>query len=474
MIRNREGETAVIDLASLERYRENNRIEAKLALGGLPHSIWETYSAFANTLGGVILLGVEERKDKTLHTVNLPDPEGMAAEFRRLLADPNKASTDLLRDRDVRVETVDGDHILVIEVPRAGPWDKPVYVDGNPRTGTYCRNGEGDYRCTQAEIDAMLAARDTPDSRPLEDLPMDCLNPDSIAAFCQRVPQSGEDSHALLQRLGAAAAGEDKVLHPTLAGLLFFGAASEIRRILPEYKLTYLEYREDSQCTYRRSSESEDWSGNLMDFIRLVNARLSPEHSPQAAAAVREALVNCLGNADFSIPGGVVISRGPKLITMSNPGRFRIRREAARSGGLSDPRNPVVMRLFCRMDLGSMRGSGIPFLFAVWTQQGWHEPVFLEGRQPPRTTLLLPFREDIPIPQGNVVELGEEMRTAWQRERLIAALTELGTAGPEELADLLQLRRDDVLQLAETLMEEGTVQTMERPGGRGICFRLRA
>ena len=67
----------MIDLSNVNAYQENNRIEAKKALGGLPKSIWETYSAFANAEGGVILLGVEEYKDRSLHPVDLPDPDAL-------------------------------------------------------------------------------------------------------------------------------------------------------------------------------------------------------------------------------------------------------------------------------------------------------------------------------------------------------------------------------------------------------------
>ena len=235
----------MIDLNNLEKYRENNRIEAKKALGGLPHSIWETYSAFANTLGGIILLGVEEYKDKTLHTVNLANPEKLVKEFWNLVNNLNKVSVNILSSKDVTVENVNGDHIIVIQIPRADRTYRPVYVDGNP-LNTYRRNGEGDYKCTNEELRAMFrdASVKTQDMLVLQEMDMDIFNADSLRGYRQRMRLSRpshvwdvlEDEEFLL-KIGAAGIGEDGEEHPTAAGLLMFGNEYDIVREYPQYFL---------------------------------------------------------------------------------------------------------------------------------------------------------------------------------------------------------------------------------------------
>ena len=145
----------MIDFDNLGMYRENNRIEAKRALGGLPKSIWETYSAFCNTLGGIILLGVVERADKSFEAVDLPDPDALISEFWDMVSDPKKVSANILSPDDVYPLDLGGREIVVINVPRAEKRYRPVYIDGSP-SNTYRRSGEGDYKCNAEEYRAMV------------------------------------------------------------------------------------------------------------------------------------------------------------------------------------------------------------------------------------------------------------------------------------------------------------------------------
>ncbi len=149
----------MLDFGNLQQYREDNRIEAKEALGGLPESIWETYSAFANAQGGVILLGVEELPDRSLHALDILDPQWLIEDFWRLVNDPKIVSANILTEEDVQIHNVDGKQIIAITIPKAKPKDRPVYIDSDPYRGSYYRCGEGDYRFPKEEIDRMLAQR---------------------------------------------------------------------------------------------------------------------------------------------------------------------------------------------------------------------------------------------------------------------------------------------------------------------------
>ena len=51
----------LFDLSNFYKYKEGNCPEVKKAEGGLPISLWESYSSFANSNGGVLLHGVGER-----------------------------------------------------------------------------------------------------------------------------------------------------------------------------------------------------------------------------------------------------------------------------------------------------------------------------------------------------------------------------------------------------------------------------
>ncbi len=232
----------MIDLDHLEQYRENNRIEAKKAMGGLPKSLWETYSAFANTMGGLLLLGVEELPDKSLHALELPAPQRLAEEFWEIVNDPNRVSANILSRGSLSIEETGGGRILVIRVPRAQRTDRPIYIEGDPMWGTYRRSGEGDYRCTPEEVRAMQrdAAVKTQDMTLLEDVSLDVLDRNSLYRYrarmeaCRPGHTSQQDSdNEFLRWIGAADRGPDQKLHPTVAGLLMFGREPAIRQVFP-------------------------------------------------------------------------------------------------------------------------------------------------------------------------------------------------------------------------------------------------
>src|SRR3989338_3705335 len=109
-------------IADIELLRGAGGLGGKLAAGrdgqgALPDDFWPTYSAFANTQGGVVVLGVREKQLQFIL-------EGIAnvAKVRKDLFDAlnnrQKVSANLLTDASVREVILEGRTLLLIDIPR--------------------------------------------------------------------------------------------------------------------------------------------------------------------------------------------------------------------------------------------------------------------------------------------------------------------------------------------------------------------
>lgn len=402
-----------LDWNKLSDYKENLHIEAKKAQGGIPGSIWETYSSFANTDGGVILLGVEEAEDMSLRAVGLKDIYKIEKDFWNQINNKQVVSVNILTDRMVHAEIVDGKSILVIEVPRAERMLKPIYKGLNPKSGTYRRNGEGDYLCSVEEMSAMYrdASSSTIDMKVLTQMDYSVFCKETVRSYRQMFKTTHPshiwcdlDDELFLRRLGAIGLGDDGALHPTVAGLLMFGYEYEILREFPQYFLDFQENRQmaTTRWTDRIVSSSGDWSGNIFDFIYKVVPRLcdslkvpfvmkgmqrvddTPLHK-----LLREAITNTCVHADFYGRRGLVIQKMQDKFVFANPGGLRLSCSEAIGGGVSDPRNGVMLKMLSMIEYGERAGSGLNGIFHVWRHVYKCSPTLEEMSGVDRTILTL-------------------------------------------------------------------------------------
>lgn len=325
---------------------ENHERECKLAEGGLPESIWETYSAFSNTDGGTILLGVKEHRDSfTVNGLNDRQIVKYQKNFWSTINDRNKVSKNILLNHHVKVIEYEGKNILEINVPAADRHDKPVYIGTDPMKGTYRRDYEGDFLCTEASVRAMFSdQRDiSVDSEILEEMDLDALNADTIKGYRVLFEQlhEGHPWNKLLKdefliKLKAAAKNKRGTVSPTVAGILMFGDADRITDVFPDYFLDYREECDDKRVRwlYRTHSNEGDWSGNLFDFFYKVTTRIDDDVAVpfmnrrngvrvdrvDVHDALSEAVANALVHANYHGKRGIVIIKHGKQISISNPG----------------------------------------------------------------------------------------------------------------------------------------------------------
>lgn len=480
----------VFDLSKFDSYREGNRLEVKAANGGLPGSLWDTYSSFANSYGGCIICGVVERKDGSWKTTGLKDLPRLKKIFWDTIHNRSKVSLCLITEADVEEYTVGDDVVLVVKVPRATRAQKPIYLNNDVFGATFRRDHEGDYHCTEAEVKAMIrdSAEETPDQRVLDEK-ID-FDKETVRSYRIRYNSRHEGSawsklsdEDFLVQIGALSDKGEK-LKPTAAGLLMFGIERRITSEYPEYFLDYREHMDPNiRWTDRVYTQEPEWSGNVFDFYSRVSAKLvldlkkpfklvnqvrvdeTPQHD-----AVREALVNCLVNTDFYQGWSVVIEKYPEKIVMANPGTIITGRKQMLKGGISQPRNKGLFKMFNLIGLGEHAGSGVPDIFKAWSDAGLNEPVVEEkfgSGNPDRTILTLPLvsREESLAIYGKQPEKSPEKQPKLTRKEIIerriedvlALIKENPSISRADIAKALDITDSQAKTAIEKLKERETI-----------------
>lgn len=494
--------TAQLELFNELSFYEDVDVEYKSAKGGLPGSLWETYSAFANTQGGAIFLGVVE-KDNKLIFQGVDDPERMVKNIWDTVNNRNKVNRNLLQEHNVSIipGPSEGVRLIRIDVPRANRWERPIYINNDPSGGSYRRNKEGDYRCDEREVRRMFSdqSEDPADQKILEHYSLDDLDPESIRQFRQlflsRAPEHpwhGEDDRGLMHKLGGwrrdRATGIEGL---TLAGLLMFGKTDAIAERIPDFHLDYRERLSGDpsiRWTDRLTSDGR-WEANLFQFYQRVKLKIALLPGLKAPfqvdengyrksissvhEALQEALVNALIHADYHGQGGIVIDCFPDRFEFSNPGTLLLSREQLQMGGISQCRNPNLQKMFQMLGIGDKAGSGLDRIRRSWNERHWQTPSLEETARPDRVRLTLSMISMLPedIMQALQGYFGPRMATLDKDAVYVLAMTAMrGEISNSYLQGFLTLHRVDITKLLQQMVQQEFL--IADGEGRGRVYHL--
>ena len=413
-----------INIKSIMATGERVTLECKKAQNSIPNSLWDTYSAFANTYGGTILLGVvehtdEKDKSKRFEIVGVEDADKIRKDLWNIINSKEKVNVNLLRDEDVQVVDVEGKSVVAVNVPRAESSTSPIYINNNLSRGTFKRNHEGDYHCTEQELKMMLrdANEAGNDRMILEYYTMDDIDIPTLESYRIMFKTDNPDhvwndldhKDFLMQLGGYAIDRKERIEGLTMAGLLMFGKGLPIRDRFDNLRMDYIdkshligEQRYSDRLTY-----DGRWENNLYNFVRMVLPKLTIDlprpfrmegvirkDDTLQHKAVREAVTNMIIHADLMLNGILRIEKYDDRIVLTNPGLLKLPIEQIYQGGESKARNQRMQNMFRMIGYGENLGSGFPLILNAWNEKHWIRPELVEQPELMQVKLTLYFEND--------------------------------------------------------------------------------
>jgi len=388
-----------MDIVELLKRPESKTLEFKRDLSS-PEPVLRTLVAFANTAGGVLLIGVDDRNRQVPGVEN---PLEMEERIANLISD--RIAPRLVPDIEIlswRSRSVLG--IEVYPSPNRPHRLKP----GDHDTNVYVRVGSTNRRADGAIIEEMhRAARGTAfDEQPIPDLDSEALDfraASELFAPIRKLRRGDLETLKLVTR-------HQRRLVPTVGGLLLFGTERE--EYFPDAWIQVGRFRGTDRAKIVDRSEIRSLP------VRAIEETIAfvEKHADRGAEiesvrrrdrwnippiAIREAVINSVVHADYSQRGAPIrVAFFDDRIEIENPGLlpFGLTVEDL-PRGISKLRNRVIGRVFHALGLIEQWGSGVQRMMAACREAGLPPPQFEE--------IATRFRVTIATTRTRPVELDE-------------------------------------------------------------------
>lgn len=389
-------------IANQQFIREKAEIEYKEAKNSVPKDLWHTYSAFANSCGGFILLGIKENEvgnfpELLISGVNHPDKivDELFSQSRS-----EKVSKSLLNDNDVKLFQVEDKRVIAIYVKASDILDRPIHLNGDYRL-SYVRLNSGDHKLTSSELRSFISSysQKDADGRIVPYASIDDISLSTLDKYRNLLKSHNSTSklltlsdEKLLQEIGAykkdLAQNSEGI---TNAGLLMFGKNYAITSIFPHFFFEYYEEADDVKRYTLRITDFDLEEGNLFEFylkvVPLIQELGKDKHfkldhltrteENEITDGLREAFINAITHADYFNNARhlkVIKTKDNKLI-FENAGVMLVDIPTAIAGQRSECRNSIIHNLFRRLGLCERQGQGVRDIYSYWQSRNFNSPL---------------------------------------------------------------------------------------------------
>lgn len=473
---------------------DTQRCEVKESVAELPRSLPETISAFANSHGGIIILGLSER-------AGFRPAKGFDAEkIYSQLQVAGDAVTPVVRLEIERI-AFEGSVLVVADVPKLPEIQMPCFITSRGRyQGSFIRSGDGDRHLSAYEIDRLWERRQQPkyDLEPVieaTDEDLDSVKLDRIVWRCKELfPRvfGSLTKEQILIRLGILVRHGER-LCPTLAGLLAAGVYPQ--QFFPRLEVVFCAFPGTTKAPpagrQERYLNAKEIIGSIPDMIletlACVQQRMDVAAVVQGALrydipdfplnAVREAIANALQHRDYSPDGRgthVQVNLYSDRLEILNPGGLFGSESVNDLGkdGISSTRNSFLSRILTYTPFESgfvveNKGTGLMVIHSELERAGLpaanirSTPSFFNLTFYKRSTAVRARTDVMQKTEGQVWT--DTLCTRWQGKNFEAlAIEEMrlcGSCSAKELADRSGLSRSGVMLHLRKLIAAGKVET---------------